>query len=77
MWSLFLPLLLVFQSAPSAQVQILDQVVAIVDDDIIDDDIEFDSDNGLDVGDDGPGIIQDDIGEEDELMPNLDDKDEN
>ena len=49
----------------------------IVDDAIIDDDIEFESDNGLDVGDDGPGIIQDDIGDEDELMPSLDDKDEN
>ena len=46
-------------------------------DDNDDDDIDFDSDNGLDVGDDGPGIIQDDIGDEDELMPNLDDKDEN
>ncbi len=47
----------------------------VVDDN--DDDIDFDNDNGLDVGDDGPGIIQDDIGDEDELMPNLDDKDEN
>ncbi|MDA9711457.1 peptidylprolyl isomerase [Luminiphilus sp.] len=35
LWSLFPPLLLFYQSAPSAQVQILDQVVAIVDDDII------------------------------------------
>ena len=46
-------------------------------DDNDDDDIDFDSDNGLDVDDDGPGIIQDDIGDGDELMPNLDDKDEN
>ena len=49
----------------------------VVDDNDDDDDIDFDSDNGLDVGDDGPGIIQDDICDEDELMPNLDDKDEN
>ena len=35
LWSLFLTLLLVYHSATSAQVQILDQVVAIVDDDII------------------------------------------
>ena len=42
-----------------------------------DDDIEFDGEDGLDVDDDGPGIIQDDIGDGDELMPNLDDKDEN
>ena len=49
----------------------------VVDDNDDDDDIDFDSDNGLDVGDDGPGIIQDDIGDEAELMPNLDDKDEN
>ena len=49
----------------------------VVDDNDDDDNIDFDSDNGLDVGDDGPGIIQDDIGDEDELMPNLDDKDEN
>ena len=27
--------------------------------------------------DDGPGIIEDDIGDEDELLRNLDDKDEN
>ena len=46
-------------------------------DDNDDDDIDFDSDNGLDISDDGAGIIQDDIGDEDELMPNLDDKDEN
>ena len=42
-----------------------------------DDDIDFDGEDELDVDDDGPGIIQDDIGDGDELMPNLDDKDEN
>ena len=40
-----------------------------------DDDIDFDDDN-VDVDDDGPGIIQDDISDDDELLPNLDDKDE-
>ena len=42
-----------------------------------DDDIDFDGDDEVDVDDDGPGIIQDDIGDGDELLPNLDDKDEN
>jgi len=38
------------------------------------DDIDFDED---DVDDkDGPGIIQDEIGDDDELLPNLDTKDE-
>ena len=44
------------------------------DDDV---DIDFDDDDGVDVDDDGPGIIQDDISDDDELLPNLDDKDEN
>ena len=42
-----------------------------------DDDIDFDGDDEVDVDNDGPGIIQDDIGDGDELLPNLDDKDEN
>ena len=42
-----------------------------------DDDIDFEGDDEVGVDDDGPGIIQDDIVDEDELMPNLDDKDEN
>ena len=41
-----------------------------------DDDIDFDDNDDVDVDDDGPGIIQDDISD-DELLPNLDDKDEN
>ena len=45
---------------------------ADIDDDD-DDEIGFD-DN---VDDDGPGIIQDDISDDDELLPNLDEKDEN
>jgi len=40
-----------------------------------DDEIDFDDDD-VDVDDDGPGIIQDDISDDDELLPNLDDKDE-
>ena len=41
-----------------------------------DDDIDFDEDD-VDVDDtDGPGIIQDDITDGDELLPNLDDKDD-
>ena len=44
------------------------------DDDV--DDIDFDEDD-VDVDDtDGPGIIQDDITDGDELLPNLDNKDD-
>ena len=46
------------------------------DDDDDDDDIDFDEDD-VDVDDtDGPGIIQDDITDGDELLPNLDNKDD-
>ena len=49
-------------------------VAANNDDD--DDDIDFDEDD-VDVDDtDGPGIIQDDITNGDELLPNLDKKDD-
>ena len=54
-----------------------DELVAGVVDDNDDDDIDFDDDDDVDVDDDGPGIIQDDISDDDELLPNLDDKDEN
>ena len=47
-----------------------------VDDQNDDDDIVFDDDNDVDVDDDGPGIIQDDLSD-DELLPSLDDKNEN
>ena len=49
---------------------------AVVDDND-DNDIDFDDDDDVDVDDDSPGIIQDDISDDDELLPNLDDKDEN
>ena len=52
-----------------------DELVASVVDDNDDDDIDFDDDDDVDVDDDGPGIIQDDISD-DELLPNLDDKDD-
>ena len=46
------------------------------DNDNDNDDIDFDEDD-VDVDDtDGPGIIQDDITDGDELLPNLDDKDD-
>jgi uncharacterized protein (TIGR02300 family) len=46
------------------------------DDDDDDDDIDFDEDD-VDVDNaDGPGIIQDDITDGDELLPNLDEKDD-
>ena len=49
-------------------------VAANKDDD--DDDIDFDGDD-VDVDTtDGPGIIQDDITDDDELLPNLGDKDD-
>ena len=52
------------------------ELVASVVDDNDDDDIDFDDDDDVDVDDDGPGIIQDDISDDDELLPNLDDKDD-
>ena len=53
-----------------------DVSVAVNKDDDDDDDIDFDEDD-VDVDDtDGPGIIQDDITDGDELLPNLDDKDD-
>ena len=54
-----------------------DELVADVVNDNDDDDIEFDDDDDVDVDDDGTGIIQDDISDDDELLPNLDDKDDN
>ena len=49
---------------------------AIVDDND-NGDIDFEDDDDVEVDDDGPGIIQDDISDDDELLPNLDDKEEN
>ena len=52
-----------------------EDVNAVVNKDY-DDDIDFDGDD-VDVDNtDGPGIIQDDITDGDELLPNLDDKDD-
>ena len=53
-----------------------DELVAGVVDDNDDDGIDFDDDDDVDVDDDGPGIIQDDISDDDELLPNLDNKDD-
>ena len=55
-----------------------DELVASVVDDNDDDDIDFDDDDDVDVDvdDDGSGIIQDDISDDDELLPNLADKDD-
>ena len=39
------------------------------------DNIDFD-DDGINVDEDGPGVIQDDISDDDELLTNLNDKDE-
>ena len=50
-----------------------DDLTDNVIDDNDDDEIGFDDD----VDDDSPGIIQDDISDNDELLPNLDEKDEN
>ena len=53
-----------------------DELASSVVDDNDDGDIDFDDDDDVDVDDDGPGIIQDDISDDDELLPNLDDKDD-
>jgi uncharacterized protein (TIGR02300 family) len=64
-----------------------DDALDIIDDDDLDDqadvnsksdddDLDFDEDD-MDADDaDGPGIIQDDLGDGDELIPNLDEKEE-
>lgn len=64
-----------------------DDALDIIDDDLDDqadvnsksdddDDLDFDEDD-MDADDaDGPGIIQDDLGDGDELIPNLDEKEE-
>ena len=50
--------------------------VAVNKDDDVDDDMDFDEDD-VDVDDTaGPGIIQDDITDGDELLPNLDNKED-
>ena len=50
--------------------------VAVNKDDDDDDDIDFDEDD-VDLDDtDGPGVIQDDIADGDELLPDLDNKDD-
>ena len=42
-----------------------------------DEDIIYEEDGvDVEVDEDGPGIIQDDIGDDDELLPNLDDKED-
>jgi uncharacterized protein (TIGR02300 family) len=52
--------------------------VAVTKDDDDNDDMDFDEDDvDVDVDDtDGPGIIQDDVNDGDELLPNLDNKDD-
>ena len=50
-----------------------ESIVVGKDDD--DDDIDFDDDE-VNEDADGPGIIQDDISDDDELLPSLDDKDD-
>ena len=46
------------------------------DDDVVDDDLAFEDDDDSNVEGEGPGIIQDDISDGDELLPNLDDKED-
>ena len=53
----------------------IDELADAAIDDDEDNDIDFD--DGVDADDDGPVIIQDDISDDDELLPNLDDKEEN
>jgi len=55
----------------------LDDDETVIDEAQDDDDIDFDEDDDLDVDDaDGPGIIQDDLSDDDELLPNLDEKED-
>ena len=54
-----------------------DELIGAAVDDNEDDDIDYDNGENVDVDNDGPGIIQDDITDDDELLPNLDEKEEN
>ena len=54
-----------------------DELTNAVEDDDSHDNIDFDNNEDVDADNDGPGIIQDGISDDDELLPNLDDKDEN
>ena len=53
----------------------IDEVDKVADVDVSDD-MDFDEDDVHVDDKDGPGIIQDDIGDDDELLPNLDTQDE-
>ena len=54
------------------EIDALAEIVVVSKDD---DDIDFDDDE-VNEDADGPGIIQDDISDDDELLPSLDDKDD-
>ena len=53
----------------------LAESIVVGKDDDDDDDIDFDDDE-VNEDADGPGIIQDDISDDDDLLPSLDDKDD-
>ena len=53
-----------------------DELETDVIDDSDDDNINFDDNDDVDVDDDAPGIIQDDISDDDELLPDLGGKDD-
>ena len=66
--------------APQAKTKVNESIVEVDKVSEVDtsDDMDFDEDDtDVHVDDkDGPGIIQDDIGDDDELLPNLDTQDE-
>ena len=66
--------------APQAETKVTESIVEADNVTEVDasEDIDFDDvDVDVDVDDkDGPGLIQDDIGDDDELLPNLDTQDE-
>ena len=53
----------------------LAETIVVGKDDDVDDGINFDND-GVNEDADGPGIVQDDISADDELLPSLDEKDD-
>ena len=53
----------------------LTETIVVGKDDDVDDDIDFDNDEANEDAD-GPGIVQDDISADDELLPSLDEKDD-
>lgn len=63
-------------SSENMELTELSETVLVDNDNDDDDDLAFEDDDDSNVEGEGPGIIQDDISDGDELLPNLDDKED-